>query len=85
MPADPKMFELKVISPYKKYYQGSVISLSAVNKRGPFDVLAQHANFFSLLLPCTVRFNTGSDVREVPITTGILRVSQNKATLFVNI
>lgn len=85
MPANSKTFELKVISPYRKYFQGKVVSLSAVNKQGPFDVLAEHANFFSLLMPCTVKFDTGSATKEVPINTGILRVSQNKATLFVNV
>jgi F-type H+-transporting ATPase subunit epsilon len=82
---EKKTFSLKIISPYKKFYEGPAVSLSALNKQGPFDILAEHANIFSLLLPCTVRFDTGAQISEIPLNTGILRVANNKATLFINI
>jgi F-type H+-transporting ATPase subunit epsilon len=80
-----QVFQLKVLSPDKKYYQGQAVSLSAANKAGPFDILAQHTHFFSLLTPGSVSINTGSEQIDIPIASGIVKVADNNVTLFVNI
>lgn len=76
---------IKIFSPYQTYYEGGGESLSAVNATGPFDVLANHANFFSLLTHGHLRVNTGYQQLDFLITRGILRVSRNEVTVFVDI
>lgn len=77
-------FRVKIFSPYQTYYQGEAVSLSAANRTGPFDVLAGHINFFSLLTGGTVVLNTGFQRLEFQIARGILRVNHDEITLFAD-
>jgi len=67
----PKL-KVKIISPTETHYEGSALAISAVNKVGPFDILADHANFFSLLSKGDVVVNTGFE-------------NFNSVTLFIGI
>lgn len=80
-----KRFKIKIFSPYQTYYEGEAVSVSAANRTGPFDVLAGHINFFSLLTGGTVVLNTGYQRLEFPVTRGILRVTNNDVTLFADV
>lgn len=80
-----KRFKVKIFSPYQTYYQGEAVSLSAANRTGPFDVLAGHINFFSLLTPGTVVLNTGFQQLEFPISRGVIRVNRDQVTLFADV
>lgn len=82
--AEPKL-RVKVISPRAVHYEGRAVSVSAVNKVGPFDVLVDHANFFSLLSNGNIVVYTGSEKKTFPITHGILKVTNNSVTLFIDI
>ncbi|HSX28688.1 MAG TPA: hypothetical protein VLF60_04540 [Candidatus Saccharimonadales bacterium] len=84
MPSDA-VLKVKVMSPTQTHYDGTAVAVSAVNRVGPFDILANHANFFSLLSPGTIKINSGQRTIEVPITQGILKVTHNVVTLFVDI
>lgn len=75
--------KVKIISPAQTYYEGPALSVSAVNKVGPFDILADHANFFSLLSEGDVVVNTGQQTLRFPITHGIVRAAKNSITLFI--
>lgn len=76
---------VKVMSPAKTYFEGKALSVSAVNQVGPFDILKNHANFFSLLTEGTVAVNTGDEVFSFLVTHGIVKVSNNTVTLFIDI
>jgi F0F1-type ATP synthase epsilon subunit len=78
-------FRIKIVSPYQTYYQGQAVSLSASNRTGPFDVLAGHINFFSLLTGGTVVLNTGFQRLEFQIARGIIRVNHDDVTLFADV
>lgn len=78
-------FILKVLSPEKKFFEGEVVSFSAANVDGPFDVLARHTNFFSLLVPGKLGIVTPSEAFELEINSGIVKVANHEATVFVNI
>jgi F-type H+-transporting ATPase subunit epsilon len=80
-----KRFKIKIFSPYQTYYEGEAVSVSAANRTGPFDILAGHINFFSLLTGGTVVLNTGFQRLEFPIARGILRVANNDVTLFADV
>lgn len=83
--SDKNRFKLKIFSPYQVYYQGEAISVSAQNRTGPFDILAGHINFFSLLTGGTVVVNTGFQRLEFQIARGILRVNHDDVTLFADV
>lgn len=85
LPAAGQQLRVKVFSPYQVFYEGAAISVSGVNSTGPFDVLLNHANFFSLLLPCKIIVNTGYERFAFPIKHGILKVRQNQVRLFVDV
>lgn len=76
---------VKILSPTQTYYDGAAVSVSATNDTGPFDILEDHANFFSLLQPGTVEINTGLRAITLPINQGIIKVHNNTITMFVDI
>jgi F0F1-type ATP synthase epsilon subunit len=84
-PTDKNRFKVKIFSPYQTYYEGEAVSLSAANRTGPFDILAGHINFFSLLSGGTVVLNTGFQRLEFQIARGILRVSHDQVMLFADV
>lgn len=65
------------------YYEGPAESVSAKNKVGDFDILSDHANFFSLLTAGDIVINTGSQKLTFPIKDGIVKVTNNVVTLFI--
>jgi F0F1-type ATP synthase epsilon subunit len=79
---EPRL-HVKVISPAQTYYDGPASSVSAVNKVGPFDILADHANFFSLLSEGDIVVGMGSQNMRFPTTHGIVRATNNNITLFI--
>lgn len=76
---------VKVFSPYQMYYQGAAVSLSANNKTGPFDILYDHANFFTLLIACDVVVETGYESLSFPVNHGIIKVLDNTVTVFADV
>lgn len=75
----------RVLSPTQTLYDGPALSVSATNKVGPFDILADHANFFSLLTEGGIVVNTGFQTFTFPIQHGIVKVRNNEVTLFIDI
>ena len=85
-PAAARDFLLvKIFSPSRIFFDGKAVSLSAQNATGPFDILPKHANFLCLLTPGEIRIDTGSQVFPFPISRGLLRVTANTATVFLDI
>lgn len=76
---------VRVLAPTNMLYDGPAVSITASNKVGPFDVLAGHANFFSLLSASDVSINTGSQMLTFPVSEGLMKVKNNAVTLFVNL
>jgi F0F1-type ATP synthase epsilon subunit len=71
-------------APFNVYYEGTAQSISAVNLVGPFDILPGHADFFSVLSPCEIVIETGTEPIQFSITNGIITVRDNEVMLFVN-
>ena len=80
-----KRFKIKIFSPYQTYFQGEAVSISGVNDSGPFDVLAGHINFFSLLTSGQLIINTGFQRLEFPLVRGIIRVERDSVTIFADV
>jgi F0F1-type ATP synthase epsilon subunit len=82
---DKQQLNVKIFSPFEVFYEGPAYSLSAISQIGPFDVLYDHANFISLLLPGKVAVQTPFGNRSYDINRGVLKVHNNYAILFANI
>lgn len=77
---------VKVHSPYKVYYDDDAASLSAVNKTGPFDILPQHKNFMTLLIPCNVIVRApGKPDYSLPVTQGVVHVKSDQVIVFLDV
>lgn len=72
-------------APFHIYYEGPAQSVSALNRVGAFDILPDHADFFSILNPGEVIIETGAEPVVFNIHTGIIAVRDNEVMLFVNI
>ncbi len=78
--------ELQVVAraPFRVYYEGPALSLSAANKVGPFDILPGHADFFSMLVAGDVTISTQDSDISFPIYSGMITVRSDQVMLFVN-
>jgi hypothetical protein len=75
----------KVYSPFRNYYDGQVLSISAVNATGPFDILPRHHNFISLLSPCDLVLRTKSGDKKIIISGGVMHVKADQVIVFLDI
>ena len=80
--SDPHL-SVKVVSPTQIFYDGPAVTVSATNRVGPFDILENHANFFSLITEGDILINTGVQELRFPVTHGIVKASKNVITLFI--
>lgn len=82
---DPNMHVL-VHSPFREYYNGLAVSVTAENATGEFDILAHHHNFISLLLPCDliIRTVTAGDLK-INISGGLMHVKADQVIVFLDI
>jgi len=76
---------VRILSPTQTHYDGLAVAVTAENAVGPFDILANHANFFSLLVQSVVYITTETQRYELAITQGIIKVRQNQVTLFIDL
>lgn len=78
--------ELKVTAraPFHIYYEGPADAVTATNKVGQFDILPNHADFFSILSPGEVLIETKDKSIDFDISNGIIAVRDNEVMLFVN-
>lgn len=82
--AEPTM-HVKVYSPFKVYFNGVALSISAVNDTGPFDILPQHHNFITLLNPCDVRVRTEKSDEKIQINKGVMHVKADQVIVFLDV
>jgi F0F1-type ATP synthase epsilon subunit len=65
-------------------YSGQAFAVSAMNDKGPFDVLAEHESFISLIKGKITIHTTPEQKREIQIENGILRTYKDKVYVYVN-
>lgn len=84
--AEAAQAQLKIVAraPFEVYYEGSAYSLSAKNKVGEFDILPGHADFFSMLIPCTVIIDTDEEQVSFEVHNGMITVRDDSVMLFAN-
>jgi F0F1-type ATP synthase epsilon subunit len=82
---DGKTMHVKIHAPFKVYFDGEAESISAVNPTGPFDILAKHHNFMTLLSTGDIIVRTGNGEEKIPITRGIMHVKQDEIIVFLDV
>jgi F0F1-type ATP synthase epsilon subunit len=77
---------IKIHSPFRTYFDGNAVSVSATNDTGPFDVLAQHHRFMTILNAgeIIVRTEDGKQQRY-KIDRGIMHVRDDHVTIFLDV
>lgn len=77
---------VKVYAPFKVYFEGDAISLTANNETGPFDILPHHHNFLCMLVPCNLIVKTADgEVKTIKIARALMHVKAEKVTVFVDV
>ncbi|PID31872.1 hypothetical protein CR970_03280 [Candidatus Saccharibacteria bacterium] len=82
---DRSVMHVKIYAPFKTYFDGDAVSISAVNETGPFDILVKHHNFMTLLSPCNIVVRTPSGEEHVRIKRGIMHVKANEVIVFLDV
>ena len=79
-------FQLKVVSREGSVFEGKVSSITSYNEKGKFDVLAQHANFISLIKKgLSVRETETGEEREISFDDALIRVKENFVEVYLGI
>lgn len=76
---------IKVYAPFKVYFDGPAVSISAINDTGPFDILVGHHNFMTLLNPGDIIVRTDKGEEKITITRGIMHVKANRVIVFLDV
>lgn len=66
-------------------YEGQCYAVSSTNEIGPFDVLANHANFVCTIKDKIIIHITPKNKKDFQIETGVLRVKENKLEVYLGI
>jgi F0F1-type ATP synthase epsilon subunit len=82
---DDKHMHVKVYAPFKVYFDGIAVSISAVNDTGPFDILPRHHNFMTLINAGNVVVRTDNSEEEIPIMRGIMHVKTDEVVVFLDV
>jgi len=68
----------------KVLYSGQAFAITSINDKGPFDILAQHESFISLIKSKVIIRTTPKENTEIQIENGILRAYKDKVYVYVN-
>lgn len=84
--ATKSQIRVKVYSPFRNYYEGDALSVSAKNTTGPFDVLPEHHNFISLLIPPEIIIRpVEGEVQRILISSGLMHVKADQVVVFLDV
>lgn len=82
---ESNQLQVKVSSPFKVYFDEPALSISGVNRTGPFDILPGHHNFITLLDACELSIRTASEERRIKINGGMMHVKADAVSVFLDI
>ena len=76
---------VKVYSPFKVYFNGEALSISASNDTGPFDILPRHHNFMTLLSAGEIIIRNSRGEEKFRIARGIMHVKADQVIVFLDV
>lgn len=78
------MIFIRIQSVEKTLFEGDYDSLTSVNEQGPFDILPMHSNFISLIRE-KIELKKNGKTETIAINTGVLKATDNKINIFLEI
>jgi F0F1-type ATP synthase epsilon subunit len=78
-------FRLVIRSREGLVYEGEVKSITSVNETGKFDILAQHANFITLIQSVVEIGEMNGEKKQLKIENGLLRSRENNVEVYLGI
>ncbi len=81
----PSILTVIIRNKDKVLYNGQAYAVTAINEKGPFDVLAGHESFISLIKDKVTVHTTPKESQNFPIDNGITRIYKDKVYVYVNV
>lgn len=78
-------FKLKVAAREGTVFEGEVTSITSYNEVGKFDVLAEHANFISLINTGLIIRGKDNVEREIKFDNALLKVHKNNVEIYIGV
>ena len=75
------VFELRIISPDKVFYEGESSFLEFASVEGEMGVYKNHIPLTTILEPCVMKIHQGTEVKKAVILGGFLEILQEKITV----
>ena len=85
MKIQDSIFDVLIASPKGTLYEGKIHALQLTNELGPFQVVARYTNFISAIKEQIVVYTMDGTTKTYPIDVGIVKVSKNRAEIFLGI
>ena len=83
--ARKKQINVKIRTRDETLFEGPVRSVSSINKKGKFDILAMHTNFISLINEKIEIVNLSGQKQEFKIDSGIVRVASDTVEIYIGV
>lgn len=80
-----QQFTVRVYGPKELIYEGEVWAISSVNDKGPFDVLALHTNFITVIKDKVLLHFDQKNFRFLPAEYGVLRCFEQGVDVYLGI
>lgn len=80
-----KLLTVSVKGPKSELYSGLAHSVTSINKKGKFDVLAYHISFISLIKDYVIIRGENKKQVTFPLQTGVIRVYEDKVNILIGI
>lgn len=85
MATEEKQLHLTIHAREGVLFDSDVVGVSSRNEAGPFDVLARHTNFISILNAPINITNLDGSVQTFPADNAIMKVVENQVDVYVGI
>lgn len=80
------LLNVRILTPKQTIFEGDVLSLSSTNSLGKFDVLAEHANFLTLVEGKPLKIVTIDGKRlQFNLVQALIYVTSNQVYIYTDI
>lgn len=78
------VYQLKILTPDKKIFDDTVVSITVSGENGQLTVLARHAPMVAVLVKGPIVIRTEKETLEGETGRGMLQVGRNEAAVLVH-
>lgn len=82
---DIPLLDIVVRKRDKLVFKGQATALTSVNPKGTFDILAQHANFITVIKDYVTIHKVDKTEEKFTMKNGVLHSADNKITVYLDI